>query len=243
VVGLLIALGLWIVPARASAQALPDATSQAEVTSNNPTNDITDPSSISLQGASASVTLPQAQLKAQIIDATDVATQNASSSLNYYFEVIGGTPGNTVPILINTHLSVSSSGYPTEATASIHTDGSGASAASMSLTVGDSPTSLLTGDFFGSLSLTSQSGQLRQLFMNADVEEAYLYGGTGLATVDPYISIDPSFLNASDYSIEVSPGVANTALPEPTSLGLLVVGLGSLTLRRNRIKGTSESPS
>jgi hypothetical protein len=47
------------------------------------------------------------------------------------------------------------------------------------------------------------------------------------AQVDPYIFIDPSFADASQYSIEVSPGIGNSppALPEPSTFVLLGTGI------------------
>lgn len=50
---------------------------------------------------------------------------------------------------------------------------------------------------------------------------------------DPVVSIDPSTLDASDYSLEFSPGVgvgSGGTVPEPSALLLLVVGLGMLSV-------------
>ena len=52
------------------------------------------------------------------------------------------------------------------------------------------------------------------------------------AQLDPYIYIDPSFPDAALYSIQISPGIANTPVPEPATL--LPVALGALALVRRR---------
>jgi len=72
----------------------------------------------------------------------------------------------------------------------------------------------------------------------ADVNTAYEMqiaasadGGTSSANADPYIFIDPSTPNASEYSIEVSAGVSNvTPVPLPSTLTLLGLGLAGLAL-------------
>jgi len=66
--------------------------------------------------------------------------------------------------------------------------------------------------------------------------------GTASASVDPYITIDPSQSNADEYSVEVSAGVDNSpagAAPEPSSAVLMLTGIGLLAvmwkLRSNRM--------
>ena len=62
------------------------------------------------------------------------------------------------------------------------------------------------------------------------------------AFADPYISIDPNFAGASDYSIIQSAGVANglanapTATPEPVSFALFGIGLAGVIFFRRRSK-------
>jgi hypothetical protein len=56
-------------------------------------------------------------------------------------------------------------------------------------------------------------------------------------SADPLIEIDPSFANAADYSIVLSPGVANaveSTVPEPSYfllIGVLAVLAGSIRRR------------
>ena len=60
------------------------------------------------------------------------------------------------------------------------------------------------------------------------------YASSGL---DPFISIDPSFADASQFSIALSPGVGNgdmSPVPLPSSTWLLVSGLAGLGLFRRR---------
>lgn len=60
---------------------------------------------------------------------------------------------------------------------------------------------------------------------------------TALASVDPFIRVDPSFPNANQYTIQFSDGVTNGATPvdEPGALTLLAIGLPVLvTLRRRQ---------
>ena len=46
--------------------------------------------------------------------------------------------------------------------------------------------------------------------------------------IDPILMVDPSFANAGEYSIELSPGFGNSAVPEPTSLVLFTTVLAGL---------------
>ncbi len=65
---------------------------------------------------------------------------------------------------------------------------------------------------------------------------------TALAEVDPSIAIDPSFADASLFTVEFSPGIGPTAnAPLPTTLPLFATGLGALGLLgcRRKWKGAA----
>ena len=59
------------------------------------------------------------------------------------------------------------------------------------------------------------------------------------ASVDPLITIDPTFPDADQYQLFFSPGVgenAASAVPEPSICAMLLSGLASLGLRRVRLR-------
>ena len=61
------------------------------------------------------------------------------------------------------------------------------------------------------------AGAVNTIELNAGAAAGFP-SGSATASVDPYIEIDPSFANASQYSLEFSDGVENT--PEPSSFWL-----------------------
>lgn len=70
--------------------------------------------------------------------------------------------------------------------------------------------------------------------------------GSASAYVDPLIQIAPGFANASEYSIELSPGIGNSAVaavPSPPTYMLMLVGLGALFIvpRRRKASQVSET--
>jgi hypothetical protein len=92
--------------------------------------------------------------------------------------------------------------------------------------------------FTGTLQVNALSGAVNGVHLEIEVGGARgtatdFDGGT--ASVDPYIYVDPTFLNAGDYSIEVSPNIGNiSAAPLPATawlLGSALVGAG-LFMRR-----------
>ena len=54
------------------------------------------------------------------------------------------------------------------------------------------------------------------------------------ASIDPYISIDPTFADASKYHIVVESGINNSPVPVPAAIWLLGSALGKLGFRRRR---------
>ena len=51
---------------------------------------------------------------------------------------------------------------------------------------------------------------------------------TGEALIDPVFSLDKSFPDASQYSIVLSPGIGNSAVPEPSAWTMLLLGAAAL---------------
>jgi hypothetical protein len=81
------------------------------------------------------------------------------------------------------------------------------------------------------LEATLDLGDVINLDLFASATANMAFGGIFMADalVDPIISIDPSFPNASDFTIVVSPGIDNTlsvnpaSVPEPSSLSILMI--------------------
>lgn len=86
-------------------------------------------------------------------------------------------------------------------------------------------------------------GSVELISLNITAAAAANSAGNASGTIDPYIRIDPGFLGASGYRIEVSNGVGNSpadgipiGVPEPAAWALLLTGFGVLggTLRQRR---------
>ena len=167
---------------------------------------VSNPTSASLDGASGSVALnPFSSVQAQV-NAGAGTNHNAVATLSYDFAVVGGNPGDQVPVLAATNLLATASPH---STASAELDLNG--------------TQLIVVCTDGSCSSGSQFN-----------------GTVPLFSADPYIFVDPTFPNASDYSIIVSDGVVNVppaaATPLPATLPLFASGLGAFGLLARRRK-------
>jgi hypothetical protein len=215
---------------------LPSATSVTECTSVTGVV-VDDPFSCSDGGGVAQATLsPFAGVSAQ---ATAGANMSAGgfAALNYNFEVVGGTAGDVVPLLV---------------TADLETKANSVSDAFASITV---TTSLKTAEVFacmnegpctpgfsGTFGISAESGSGNTIHLEVVAGQVSSLGPeNSSASADPLIVIDPSFANAANYSIVLSPGVANavqSAVPEPNCVLLIGVfaGMGWATRRRDRIE-------
>lgn len=218
----------------ASANNLAPALARTECVSNNPGVTLDDPAQCQLQGALASAqATPYVSLVAQLDNGAFVGSQGATAALSYQFEVVGGVFGTYVPVTITTNLHTLATNYG--AYARITTDYSDKYVCS-----GDAGLPACQGDTFtGAINLMAQVGHAVNVDLIVSVSGSYYYGGSAYASADPLIAIDPNFLNADNYSIEVSDGVANAlppSAPEPTSWALLVAGFGFVgtALRRER---------
>jgi hypothetical protein len=169
---------------------------------------------------------------------SDVA-YSAILSVAYSFEVVGGKPGDVVPLLIATDMSTSDTG---DANAYAFIDvitGLGGGSA-LYCSVGGAGTPCASSSFSGTISASAASGAADTLTLEVSAGAALLDGiftSSSSASADPYIYVDPSFAGAANYEILVSPGVGNSpvATPEPGTL-LLIFVLSPLVLVARRFR-------
>lgn len=172
---------------------------------------------------------------------------NVFGVLNYSFEVIGGTPGTAVPVDIDATLQAipNSIGYAfSEIQVAANTDAS--------FVICDSRSACGAGtgetNFSGVLKVYALSdtpyvttGPSFSQGVHLEVEAGGALGNSSdfdgaTVSADPHMFVDPSFPNAADYSIVLSPGIGNAVptIPEPSTWVLMGVGLvGLVGLRRS----------
>jgi len=168
---------------------------------------------------------------------------SVQGEIAYFFTVSGPTTGVPVPILIDSKM-----------TGSYQTTAHGSENISMRLQVnsapqsashvfacggaGSLPTNVPCANWTGTQSAITSVGYPNSIVM--DYALSSNSGGSADAFWDPYIYIDPTFANASAYSISVSPGVGNvptSASPEPASFLLVGPMLGlAIFLRRRAVQ-------
>jgi len=162
------------------------------------------------------------------IDANAIHGVGAMARLTYTFQVLGGNPGDIVPILIAASLN-SSGSDPTHgigfASLNVHTAAAGDAQIAV---CSDGTCGTSNKSFFGTLSTRARSGELGDtltLFGSASTGDSLSFE-TARASADPFIFVDPTAPNASQYSIVLSPGVANAvaSVPEPGSALALALG-------------------
>lgn len=184
--------------------------------------------------------------------AATVLGAGADANFTYWFDVIGGTAGTVVPLMIDYNLSVFSTPDSSAlARVIVRTDLSFlAEEAVCNPQVCDDTSVSNTLSVQGLAGSTLNSITLYAL---ATAPATRISNESARAFVDPYIYVDPSFANASLYSIVVSSGVANvpvrpgpgpdpnpgpgpdpSQVPEPATLSLLGSALGVFTLMRRR---------
>jgi hypothetical protein len=190
----------------------------------------------------------QPSVSASIVSAINNLTSSPGAgvqdhaSMSYDFAVTGpaGTDGTVVPVEFSSAGRVDAilAGQSAlgEAEAQVTVSGPGVSYSGSTCVGSNGPCSGLGVNNTVLLSVTS--GQIYNITMDAVAEgEATAYGLVDgainiTASVDPYVSIDPNFALASQFSVEVSNGIGNSpmtaAVPEPSVWALLLVGFGGL---------------
>ena len=180
------------------------------------------PNAITYYSLSPFVSLT-AQFSSQAVDPTkgEISEGTALATVQYGFEVVGGSPGDVVPILVATNLSATgSSSSNAFGQAVMGVDNSfGATKATACVSYSLCGTPDTSSSFSGTLAWRATSGDLGNiLFLSvAAIGGNSSIPQSGSASADPFIFIDPSFADAADYTIVVAPGVSNAPAetPEP----------------------------
>jgi hypothetical protein len=191
----------------------------------------------SVTGAQATIaTLPTTSLFATGgLGPNTLNSSQANASLTYFFEVLGGTQSEQIPILVTTDLSAAFTGNGgAGASITIDTVFDGAAKAVCANVTASSCPSTQPPAFDGTFSVTALDGVAAQVKLFATGGGGGVTGGSGTATADPLIQIDPAFLaNNPGLTLEFSAGVRNglpapAGVPEPSTLTLLGAGLAAL---------------
>jgi hypothetical protein len=222
---------LTALPGLASTITLPVATSGAECIS--VTGTVVDTlTGCSAGGGTAGVTLsPFAGVTSSAVAGSNMSA-GADASLSYDFEVVGGNPGDVVPLLITANL-FTFANSASDAFASIFV-APGLQSLGGTQVVACTNEALCTqpAEFSGTFGVSVRSGSANSLGLEVVSGEVSSAGPeSSSASADPLIVVDPSFANAAEYSIVFSPGVANSvqsSAPEPGSSSLVVGALGVL---------------
>jgi len=155
---------------------------------------------------------------------------SAVADLLFEYQVTGGNPGDIVPVFLATNLA-------TTGTDGVHGVGFAFVSFGSADFLGESVAACTAGSGCGSPS-PSFSGVLKTFVRSGkggNMVNIHVQASAGSspnseaasAFADPFIFVDPSFLNASQYSVVLSPGVGNglaAAAPEPATWALLLSG-------------------
>jgi hypothetical protein len=200
---------------------LPSAFGGASCTDLVANTSVTDPTACSLGVSAAGVTLtgfPTATAQVS-------GPGSGLAQLTYSFEVVGGTAGTQVPLIITANLETSASGgAASQAIINVFAASTVSQEACSNLTCAGT-------SFSGNLAALATVGQVNSISLSAGTSIGTEGSHSGFASADPLIVVDPTFANASQYSVILSPGVAN-GVPEPEYSWLLGCSLTSLAVLR-----------
>jgi hypothetical protein len=165
--------------------------------------------------------------------------------LNYSFEVIGGTPGTVVPVDIETTLQAipTSIGYVfSEIDVAANTTASFTICNSGGIGCGAGTgetnfTGVLQVDALSDTAYVTTGPSFNQ-GVHLEVEAGGALGSSFNGGTDPHLFVDPSFPDAAEYSILLSPNVGNAVptIPEPGTWVLMGVGFVGLAGLRRRLR-------
>ena len=190
---------------------------------------------------------PYAGLQGQALGQGLVEEAGVFGVLNYSLEVTGGNVGDTVLLDVATGLSaVPNNGGYTFAETLVSADSSaGVTICSALCGAGDG----MTG-FNGTLQVDALSGSVYANAVHLEIEVIGALGDTvngGTASADPYIYVDPSVTNASDYSVLLSPNIGNgipgATVPEPAAWTFMLIGAGGVGLMARRRRRVTARPA
>ncbi len=195
------------------------------------------PGTCAIGGASATISMSPLPF----LTARAVGNADAIANANYYFVVgnAAGTADTTIPIDVSYSLFTQEDGAPgnnTQARASVQVT-SAIEQASDAVGLFGNPSQAA-----GVLHVNALSGRNNAVAVFAT---AGGNAGSAFATADPYIYIDPSFVNTAGYTITVSDGVGNTpasSAPEPASLVLVGLVLSGAAFFRRPSGRTRQAP-
>jgi hypothetical protein len=166
----------------------------------------------------------------------NTAVSSAHAVVIYYVEAVqtGNTPVpvGEVPLIFSGSVTTTASGIQAAASASFETPAGSIDACSSST----GPCGFPSASASAALNYNALAGTIYDIEVNAGGGSG-VGSGTYFASADPEVEIDPSFIYASDFTVEFSPDESSTGsgttppppppptVPEPSNLTLLSVPL------------------
>ena len=219
----LVVLALTLIPLAAQADPmLTAATTSASCNSNSGT--VSGPTSCSDSGESVTISTSPLVLMAGVNDIAGDGNHLATAMVTFWFEVIGGNPGDSVLLGLTLDLTTSSDPH-SGAIDEVYTD---VNQNEVEVCSGDEGPCAYGTSFAGTEYFDSPSGYEREITLNVEAEEGGVYGGDPSASSD--FCIAP--VTAGIYSVVVSSGIGNclgaapvSQAPEPATFALFGAGL------------------